>query len=103
MPVPPAAAVTMQAVEELVKQCVQREVFRLQKSLDELAKDLEWALEVNLSLRRAVGEMGWQLIKLCEDNHSFQQTPQMMAERVNARDDGGDQNREQRHLTPLQK
>lgn len=95
MPAPPAAAVTTQAVEGLVKQCVQREVFRLQKSLDELAQDHKKALEDNSSLRRTVGELGRELAKLREDNSSFRQTLQRMAERVNPRGNGGDQNCEQ--------
>ena len=67
MPVPPAAVVTMQTVEELMKQYVQREVFRFRKSLDELAQEQKKALEDNLSLMGTAGEMGRQLIKHCEE------------------------------------
>lgn len=67
MPAPPAAVVTMQAVEGLVKQCVQMEVSRLQKSLNELAQDHKKALEDNLFLWRTVVELGRELAKLCEE------------------------------------
>ncbi len=102
MPAPPATAVTTQSVEGLVKQCVQKEVFRLQKSLDELAQDHKKALEDNSSLRRAVGELGRELAKLREDNSSFRQTLQRMAERVNPRGNGVDQTCEQWLLTSSQ-
>lgn len=78
-----------------MKQCLQREVSTLQKSLDELAKDHKKALEDNLSLRRTVRKLEQKLTKLCEDNSSFRQTLQMISGRVNTRDDGGDQNYEQ--------
>lgn len=91
MPVPPAAANTMQAVEELVKQCVQREVSTLQKSLDELAQDHKKALEENLSLRRTVGKLEQQLAKLCQDNGLFRQTLHRIVEKVHFTDDSGDQ------------
>lgn len=102
MPVPPAAAITMQAVEELVKQCVQKEVSTLQKSLDELAQDHKKAVEDNSCLRRTVGKLEQELDKLREDNNSFRQTLQRMAERVSSRDDVGDQNFEQRLLSQSQ-
>lgn len=57
MPAPPAASVTVQAVEGLVKQCVEQEISRLQKSLEELALHHKKALEDNSSLRRTVGEL----------------------------------------------
>ncbi|XP_067366643.1 zinc finger protein 407 isoform X2 [Channa argus] len=91
---PPFAGVTMQAVEELVKQCVQREVSTLQKSLEELARDHKKALEDNSSLRRTVGEMVRELAKLRKDNSSFRQTLQRMTKR----DVDGDQNYEQQLL-----
>lgn len=78
-----------------MKQCVQREVSMLQKSLDELAHNHKKALKENSSLRRTVGEPGRQLAKLCEDNNSFRQTLQRMVEMVKAKDDGGDQSCEQ--------
>ncbi|XP_074510851.1 uncharacterized protein znf407 isoform X2 [Sebastes fasciatus] len=93
---PPAAAVTTQAVEGLVNQCVQREVSRLHKSLDELAQEHKKALEDNSSLRRTVGELGRELARLREDNRSVRRTLRRMAKRVNP----SDQNCEQRLLTP---
>lgn len=85
-----------------MKQCVQEEVFRLQKSLDELAQDHKKALEDNSSLRRTVGELWQELAKLREDNSSFRQTLQRMTERVNSWDNGGDQTCEQCLLTSSQ-
>lgn len=102
MPAPPAEAVTMQAVEGLVKQCVQREVYRLQKSLDELAQDHKKALEDNSSLKRSVGQLRRELAKYCEQDKYFQQTFQRMVERVNPCGRGSDQNGEQQLLAPSQ-
>lgn len=92
MPAPPAAAVTVQAVGELVKRCMQGEVSRLQKALGK-------ALEDNASLRRTVGGLEWELAKVCEESDSFQHTLHKMVGRGNSSGNGGYQYKERRLCT----
>lgn len=100
MPVPPAAAVTVQAAEELVKRCVREEVSALRNTLEELEQDHKKALEDKSSLRRTVGKLEQELAKLREDNGAFRQALRAMAERVNSRDSGGDLTCERQLLGP---
>ncbi|XP_028985209.1 zinc finger protein 407 isoform X2 [Betta splendens] len=90
----PPAAITMQAVEELVRRSVQKEVFVLRKSLDELAQDNKKALEDNSSLRRTIVKLEQELHKLRDDNCSVRQALRTMAERARSRNECGDWNDE---------
>lgn len=96
MPAPPAAAVTVQAVEGLVKQSPG---FRSLWMSWHRTTRRHWRT-TRLSGER-LGSWGWEPAKLREDSNSFRQTLQRMVERVNP-SGNGDPYCEQQLLTPAQ-